>query len=406
MGAAVAMQSDGGLVMWRQGVQELGDHQPIVGTRLDVEGMPTAEGLVAPASPASRQEVNAVASSGQNFFVSWLDTRDPLGQGRALLGARIGIDAKPLDPQPMQITAEPVEAAEVVFDGSNFVATWVRRVAVAPESAPFNTVRVSPDGERLDEEPLHPPLCGRYIGAASDGTRTLLVGNECGGDDLRAVLLNDEGGVDDDILLFSSDGYRPVVVSSTGVDYLVVWLHSEPDPEAEGDGPAGLLELLGQRVTSAGTLVGQPFPITSDFEFHSHMDIAAGGGVHLVVWRDSEAVRAKWVTADGQVLESDAEHFWAPMFDDAYPSAAFDGENFVMAWRARSVEEDPNSIDLHGAVVSPQGELLSQWKLSEEPEREGRVVLAGGDGGVLAAFDRFLPGPPYDARRALVQWLP
>jgi MYXO-CTERM domain-containing protein len=82
-------------------------------------------------------------------------------------------------------------------------------------------------------------------------------------------------------------------------------------------------------------------------------------------------------------------------------SVAFDGKSFVLAWRAPSVAGDASSLDLYVAELSPEGEVLRQFAISEEPGREGAPFLAaGGEGQVLAAYTRFVPGAPYDTRRA------
>jgi hypothetical protein len=57
--------------------------------------------------------------------------------------------------------------------------------------------------------------------------------------------------------------------------------------------------------------------------------------------------------------------------------------------------------------VSPEGEVSPAFVISQEPEREGAPFLAAnGEGQVLAAYNRFVPGPPYDTRRAVATLLP
>jgi hypothetical protein len=66
-----------------------------------------------------------------------------------------------------------------------------------------------------------------------------------------------------------------------------------------------------------------------------------------------------------------------------------------------------NSVDLYAATVSPEGQVSPRFVLSPEPEREGAPFLAAnGEGQVLATFSRFVPGPPYDTRRAVATLLP
>lgn len=86
---------------------------------------------------------------------------------------------------------------------------------------------------------------------------------------------------------------------------------------------------------------------------------------------------------DGLVFQSCRPH------DRKLPSVAFDGKSFVLAWRALSVAGDASSRDLYAAELNPEGEVLRQYAISEEPGREGAPFLAaGGEGQVLAEDPR------------------
>jgi hypothetical protein len=87
-------------------------------------------------------------------------------------------------------------------------------------------------------------------------------------------------------------------------------------------------------------------------------------------------------------------------------SVTFDGESFVVAWRAPSIPGDASSLDLCGARVATGGTVSPRFVISAEADREGAPVLAaGGPGRVLAAYTRFVPGAPYDTRRAQARLL-
>jgi hypothetical protein len=399
--ATIAAQSNGALMLWRDGLEPTWDDATIVGTRLDATGIPVGNAM-SPTSPASRQDVKAVASDGQNFFVLWTDSRGPTGDRRALHGARVGADGTPLDAESLQLTTEPVYWADVVFDGANFVVTWLdpecwgSDCGDAPPSS--NTVRVSPDGERLDAPPLQLPLCGEMAGA-SDGTYTLLAGHECFADDV--ALLLDQNGV-----VASALVPVPIVnggaASFDGSSYLVAWFNFQN-------------QLFGHRITQAGTPDGQPFMI-DDAGVH-HVGIAAGGGKHLVVWDTDSEIRATRVSSNGQVLDPEGllvatlENSACDIETDrntcSESSVVFDGERFVVAWRELSIPGHASSLDLYAARVSLQGEVSPRFVISQAPEREGAPFLAAnGEGQVLAAYNQFIPGPPYDTRRAVAKLLP
>jgi hypothetical protein len=405
--ATVATRQDGALLLWREGEELNDDYPAITGMRLDASAMPVAADVVAPAWPASRQEVMAAASDGQVFFVLWTDTRDPTGEGRALYGGRIASDGTPLDLEPIQLSTYRTDLADVVFDGANFVVTWVRFSDGEGNGNPFETVRVSPAGERLDVTPLEPPLSSydRTLDGASDGTHTLLVGNANDAESvLAAVVLDQEGAPASNVIHIvdknQGSAYQPSV-SFDGVGYLVVWR----------DDSSGI---FGQRISTAGELEGQRFSI-DDGPAH-HVGVAAGGGIHMVVWQSPEGIWATRVSPNGQVLDPEAQLVAVPElgYGDCSDSVwgtgncaavAFDGEKFVVAWRSSPFPTDWTWVDLYGAVLSVEGEVSEEFPISQEPESEGQPVLASGDGRVLAAYTRFVPGAPYDTRRAMARLL-
>jgi hypothetical protein len=401
--AMVASHPNGALLLWRDGYQAA-DYHPIVGTRLDDAGVPVVDSVVAPASPASRQDVKAVASDGQNFFVLWTDTRDSTSEGRGLQGARVGADGTPLDLESLQFTSTPIDSAHVVFDGANFLVTWVEPLGGLLEYPPslwedtyFNTVRVSPAGERLDEEPLHPPLC-RKVAGASDGMHTLLVGRECGEEAHMAVLLDQEGAVASEPVPIPGEKEGPTTVSFDGTGYLVVWFDQN--------------QLFGQRITVAGALLGQPFSVNGA----SRWKAAGGGGRHLLVQEFANGIGAMRVSSDGQVLDpgviviaslQNIQCYEPDLNGCSEASVVFDGEDFVVACRAPSIPGHVSSLDLYAVKVSPKGAVSPRFLISQEPEREGApFVAANGEGQVLAAYNRFVAGPPYDTRRAVARLLP
>jgi hypothetical protein len=381
--AALTVHPDGGLLLWRAGKYIHADYPEIVGTRLSETGTPVGD-IVTPASPASRQAVQAVASDGENFFVVWTDTRDLEGEGTALYGARFGADGTLLDPECLQITNTISSNALVVFDGANFVVTWVSWTNEWPDRY---AVRVNPAGKRLDDEPRQPSLDIPQA-AASDGTHTLLVGRPNSAEiDLEAVLMSQTLVKASDAVTLATDddngGLQPGV-SFDGIGYLAVWHDYQ--------------QVFGQRISKAGQLEGPRFSIAG-IQSIDRLTVGAGGGLHLVVWSDASGIWAKRVSPDGEILDPESLLVVAALDQLTHPSVAFNGENFVVAWNAATIPDDASSSDLFAVNVTTQGEVLGQFAIVEQPDREGPPVLAGGNGRVLAAYDQFLPGPPYDTRR-------
>ncbi|HWN67746.1 MAG TPA: MYXO-CTERM sorting domain-containing protein, partial [Haliangium sp.] len=140
----------------------------------------------------------------------------------------------------------------------------------------------------------------------------------------------------------------------------------------------------------------------------------------LVVWQSNDGIFATRVSPDGQVLDpegrliAEVENVCTGGLCCRFPdilsgncaSVAFDGQRFMVAWRESTVAGSETLMDLHGAEVSPEGEVLQKFTISAQPDREGAPLLAaGGDGQVLAAYTRFVPGAPYDTRRARARLL-
>jgi MYXO-CTERM domain-containing protein len=420
MEATVAAHAAGALLLWRDGDDLYDDASRILGARLDAAGRPVAGAPRALVSSASSQEVRGVASDGQIFFVVWSDTREPRVDGKALYGARIAADGTPLDPEAIELTTERADVVDVVYDGADFVVTWVRHTGGEGDGSPFRFLRVSPEGAVSDATPEEPLLGSSYytIASASDGTHTLLVGDPRSAEStLGAVLVDQQGAPVSEVaaIIAREPGKPPYdsysvsepAASFDGTGYLVVW----------HDG----VEVLGQRVSATGALVGGHIPIVTGQAVY-RSTVRSGGGNHLVVWQGDDGIFATRVTPDGQVLDPGGRLIAAvePMCDSRgwccgrgaaiptgpCPSVSFDGTSFLVAWRAPAVPGDTTTLDLHGAELSPDGEVLETFTISDAPEREGAPFLAASAyGHVLAAFSRFIPGAPYHTRQVRVRFL-
>ena len=140
----------------------------------------------------------------------------------------------------------------------------------------------------------------------------------------------------------------------------------------------------------------------------------------MVIWQDDEGISATRVSPAGTVLDPEGQLITPlenlcnsgdccvrpALSTGACPSVAFDGTSFLVAWRAPATPGDAGSLDLHGAEVTPDGDVLSTFPIAEDPEREGAPYLVASAGEqVLAAYTRFVPGAPYAARRALARVL-
>ncbi|WP_437929328.1 hypothetical protein WMF37_08660 [Sorangium sp. So ce291] len=406
---ALASNGAGVLVTWWAT-----EHKPdelfswVAGMRLDARGAAVDPDSITISTHANAEEVRAVASDGQIFFVLWSDARSPATDGRGIYGARVTADGTVLDPAGIQITRERADVMHVVHDGENFLVFWARKFE--DSSNPLRGARVSPGGVVLDAAPIELPLCHHswnYLTprAASDGTHTLLVGNGCDRDAPTAVLLDQRGAAVSPATTLVPDPYPYSVLDASvawsGTSYLVL-LQTREDLRVRRVGAGGL------------PLDGAPALITPPGSVAYAGTLGAGGDNHLVIWRAQTGIFGMRLDPAGRSL--DPEGFLITTATDdcswsgccgslpttgACPSIAFDGENFLVAWRSMEVPDRWSSLDLFGAAVSPSGVVGPPFVLSQEREMEGVAFLAANDEGrVLGAYTRFVAQKPYGARRA------
>jgi hypothetical protein len=143
--------------------------------------------------------------------------------------------------------------------------------------------------------------------------------------------------------------------------YLVVWQ----------SGKADKADLYACRVDEGGkALDAQPFCVSKATECQERPRAAWGKGSWLVVWADLRNdkdydVYAARVSADGKVLDPDGILVAGGEHNQAQPDVAFNGEGFLIAWRAF----EGGKYAGRGARVSPDGKVLDAQplKLADEP---------------------------------------
>ncbi|WP_438027660.1 hypothetical protein [Sorangium sp. So ce233] len=405
---AVATNGAGVLVTWTAGEPEPNElFNPVAGIRLDARGAAVDPHSITISTHANAEEVGAVASDGQLFFVLWSDSRSPTTDGRGVYGARVTADGMVLDPAGIQITSERADVMDVVHDGANFLVLWARKSE--DSMSPVRGARVSPGGVVLDAAPIQLPLCSEgphYLTprAASDGTHTLVVGNGCDRETraLSSVLLDQRGAaVGPATALAPEVDVLDASVTWGGTSYLVL-LQSHDGLRVRRVGAGGL------PLDSAPALITPPGSYTYSGA------VGSDGDNHLVIWHAQTGIFGIRIDPDGRSL--DPEGFLITTVTDgcysshccgsthiagACPSVAFDGKNFLVAWRSMEVPDRPSSLDLFGAAVSPSGAVGSRFVISQEREMEGIAALAANDDGrILSAYTRFVAQKPYGARRA------
>jgi hypothetical protein len=254
-----------------------------------------------------------VAWNGDLFLVVWADERDSSLTQSDIYAARVTATGAVLDPGGIPIarsgTGETVPAA--ASDGTNFFVVW--------EAVGIHGVRVNPQGEVLDPEPIQ----------------------------------------------VSSANGAPSIAWN-GQHYLVAWSQF-----AVGRAD---LDVFGTRITAAGQVVDtQGIPISTVVGSHQVApQVASASGTSLVVWRDernlastSHDVYGTRISAEGSVLDPAGLPIAEGRGQEMLPDVASDGNQYLVVWEALRA----TGTDIHGARVSTQGTVL---------DRRGIVISRAG----------------------------
>ena len=123
------------------------------------------------------------------------------------------------------------------------------------------------------------------------------------------------------------------------------------------------IRIYGQRISSAGALVGSNFAISQQGYSHRGPDVAANpqAGEYLVVWHmhtnDLDySLRARRVRADGTLLGDDELIIAEVDEDSSWPRVAYDAndDEYLVVWQ----DYRTGNWDIYGQRVSAGGELL------------------------------------------------
>jgi len=140
------------LVAWSDGTRQAGQPQAnIYCARLDaVSGKPLDPAGICVCAADDLQEWPAVAGDGTNFLVVWQDLRN--GKDYDIYAARVSENGKVLDPDGFPVAKRPSNQARpaVAFSGGNYLVVWMdgRQYPVYG----LYGARVSPEGKVLDAD--------------------------------------------------------------------------------------------------------------------------------------------------------------------------------------------------------------------------------------------------------------
>ncbi|MCD4697022.1 MAG: hypothetical protein K8S16_12365, partial [Bacteroidales bacterium] len=172
---------------------------------------------------------------------------------------------------------------------------------------------------------------------------------------------------------YTAEGWQPKVAYGDN-QVLVVWEDSWRDC------------IMGARVQPDGTLIDSAGIAVAHSIDGSDVCVASDGTDYFVVWNqdgtDEKEIYGARVSADGEVLDEEAIEIMVGEGNDRYPDIAFNGTNYLVAWK----DEDANdSENIYAKRVSPEGVVLDNDKIEvcTYDGEQGKVAVCAGNNGMF-----------------------
>jgi len=282
----------------------------IAGARVDSSGtvLDTSGLIISGEGPECSQA--AIASDGDNYLVVWKDGAEALAdiEGKRITPEGVRLDREPL---PIANALSSQEQPAVSFNGSTYVVTWHDSRNGYPD---IYGARVASTGEVLDPQGI--PVC-----TADSGQEVPAIA--CAGD---------SGG-------------------------LVVW----QDRRVRQNGPV----IRAVRVDSLGRPTGpELFPggVIRIYATQNYPAVAFDGVNYLVVWEDERAgvnnhdVYGALLSGSGQLLEPGVFSITAAASQQQSPAVTFGDSVYLVVWE--DLRDSRNAYDVYGARVTRDGRVL------------------------------------------------
>ncbi|MFZ1946217.1 MAG: T9SS type A sorting domain-containing protein, partial [bacterium] len=237
---------------------------------------------------------------------------------------------------------------------------------------------------------------------ACDGTGYLVVwqDNRGGAYDIYAARVDSAGAVLDGsgfvISGAASDQTHPAVAFD-GTDYLVVWQ----------DLRGGVAcDVYGTRVSAGGTVLDPAgIAISTATGAQEYPAAVFNGAGYLVVWQDRRGgpyadIYAARLATDGTVRDPAGLAVSAASYDQLYPTLAFEGTYWVVAWQdMRRLATRPDifaaRVDTTGVVLDATGFVVS----NESYNQLAPAAASGIPGQTVIAYSSFTHAPDYGSSR-------
>jgi hypothetical protein len=352
---------------------------------------------------AGDQVLQAAASDGSAYLVTWSDNQNAATNGYDLYAARVDstgvVDPNGValastsdDELPSDLVADSAGSYYVVWQTDTRTATNVSGASVQTGGAALTTSAALA---------IASTAYGRYSPAiASNGAGHLVTWTDgrdsSTGANVYAVRVDGSGALLDANGIDVSTafiGQHAPAIASNGSDYLVAW----EDARAGSPNGAQNLDVWGARVDATGTVL-DPSGIAIATAPLNQLEpkIASNGTDYLVVWHDyrndgdnptdtippSPAdIYGARVTSAGTVEDPGGIAIATTTLDELRPSVASNGVDYFVAW-----QQDYASFSIAGSRVTAAGQVVDVPPISIASAGTG-VALAWNGADYVAAWD-------------------
>ncbi|MEO0078471.1 MAG: hypothetical protein ABIK86_05680 [candidate division WOR-3 bacterium] len=310
-------------------------------------------GLVLGPAQGSQHSYGA-ASNGEGWLVMWNDTRD-----YSMRTARVGPDCSLRDTNGVIIGHSQSYTTGITRalagTGPGFIAVWV---GGDPWMGDVWAARLDSAGRLIDSFPVHEADFRQQQAAlAFDGDSVcLVVWSADAGEylsNIYAARVTTSGRVLDPIPFPVAqqpdlDESGPAVAYGNGV-FLVAW-HQFDTVNYEA-------HVKAIRVSRSGTLLDTAFFLCHDpGMMQAYPALAFGDTCFLATWAegwDEPDVYAARVTASGRILDPEGVRLSSTTNYDLFPSAAFDGNRYLVAWT--ELDWTSNRVELRARRMTTAG---------------------------------------------------
>jgi hypothetical protein len=357
LSTSVAFDGTNYLVVWEDRRNEPSDNGDVYASRVTPAGVVLDTAGIAISTVAHEQWGPKVGFDGTNYLVAWCDYRN--GSDFDIYGARVSRGGVVLDPNGIVLCNAPYYQYDpsVAFDGTNYLVSWWDYRSGS--SYDIYGTRVSSGGVVLDPNGIAIAVAPNYQDMPIvfwGGTNYLVVWSDARREfyDVYGARVSPGGVVLDPsgiAITTAANRQECPAVAFDGTNYLAVW-----EDYRHGLNP----DIYGTRVSPDGRLLDPGgIAICTDTTYQGSPSVAFDGTNYLVVWSDWRGygdIYGARVSPSGVVLDTSGIAISTSPYYQIYPSVAFDGTNYLVAWEDHRAGYDIS--DIYGSRVTPGGVVL------------------------------------------------